>query len=124
MLSAMVSARIKSEIADHSAEERPPVRRLAHTRKRLPPAEPEAREPFCRMAPGELIVYHRGHLTHDRVENPELDAVACEALRLSAGVRENRIGSRAQITTGTVMLELSQIRQPDGTCHYLARRIR
>lgn len=119
-----MSARIKTEIADHSDEERPPVRRLAHTRKRLPPAEPEAREPFCRMAPGELIVYHRGHLTHDRLKNPELDAVACEALRLSAGARENCLGPRAQITTGAVTLRLFQIRQPDGTYHYLARRIR
>ena len=50
--------------------------------------------------------------------------MAGELLRMAAGARENRIGPRAQITTGTVMLELSQIRPPDGTYHYLARRIR
>jgi len=124
MLPATVSARIRTEIADCSAEERPLVQPLAHTRKGLAPADPEAGEPFCRMAPGELIVYHRGYLTHDRLDDRDLDAVAGELLRMAAGARENRIGPRGQIATGTVMLELSQIRPPDGTYHYMAHRIR
>lgn len=35
------------------------------------------------MAPGEMIVYHRGFLADDRIGNAGLDALAREALRLS-----------------------------------------
>lgn len=80
--------------------------------------------PFCHMALGETIVYHCGRLADDRFGNPALDALAREALRLSTAVVEHPATSSAEILTGTGMLELFQRRQPDGTYHYAARRIR
>lgn len=80
--------------------------------------------PFCHMALGETIVYHRGRLADDRFGDPALDALAREALRLSTAVVEHPNSGSAEVPTGTGMLELFQNRQPDGTYFYRARRIR
>lgn len=76
------------------------------------------------MAPGEMIVYHRGFLADDRIGNPGLDALAREALRLSTAVVRYPDMSKACVNIGEGMLELFQRRQPDGSYVYAARRIR
>lgn len=76
------------------------------------------------MAPGEMIVYYRGNLAGDRLGNPDLDALAREALRLSTAVVEHPTTSSARLPVGMGMLELFQRPQPDGTYLYAARRIR